>query len=244
MTIGPSSSAAQARSATPLKYLKESIMTPSNCPIVHPAKAFLTAFGINEATFHIDYNPVGESILEDLHSEVLKNERPNRKVEIYGTFDEHRKVLERANRLGAHLSINLNQEHIPFVACRAPAGAFLSDKSLPTPEIIIQDSAMFETAYWVTQGGDSESRKDLKDRLDEHFDGDPHFDGATANVDLPGYERILEHGESFTWTPRLVGIPARKPQHRAASEIAQHFKSSATPQSHGSPECYRSSDCL
>lgn len=200
-------------------------MTPGNYPIVHPAKASLTALGINKATFYIDYNRVGESILQDLHAEVLKNERPNRIVEMYGTVDDHQKVLERANRLGAHVSINLDQEHIPFVACRAPAGAFLSDKSLPAPEIIIQDSAMFETAYWVTQGGDSEASKDLKDRLDEHFDGDPHFDGAAANVDLPGYERILQHGESFTWTPRLVGTPARKPQNRAASEIAQQFKS-------------------
>ncbi len=200
-------------------------MTTSNCPIVHPTKAFLTALGINKATFHIDYNPVGESILEDLNSEVLKSEQLNRKAEIYGTFDEHRKVLERAHRLGAQVSIHLDQEHIAFVACRAPAGSFLADKFLPTPEIIIQDSAMFETGYWVTHGGDSEARKDLKDRLDEHFDGDPHFDVATANIDLPGYERILEHGESFSWTPRLVGIPARNPKNRTASEIAQQFKS-------------------
>ena len=223
MTIGPSSSAAQARSATHLKYLKESIMTPSNCPIVHPTETFLTALGIQKATFQIDYNQVGESVLGDLYPEQIKLERPNRIVETYGTFDENRKALDRANSLGASLSVNLGHEHLSIVACRAPAGAFSSSKTLQMPDTIVYDSPMFETAYWLTHGSDPESRKDLKDRLDDHYHGDPYFDGATLNVELPGYEHNLMHGESGNWTSSLVATPARTPKNRSASEIAKHF---------------------
>ena len=201
-------------------------MNTNHNALIHPTKTFFGALNIDQTTFYNDWNGVGESTLEDLMPEMLKTERPHRIEELHGSFDQHRGAIERASHLGAKIYAELNTDEGWVIACRTTADKGFSGAKQPgPPDVVVADSDMVETAYWKVKGGPLPELKDLKDRLDEHFDGDPYFGGINPKMRLPGFEYHDGATDSNDHKPRIVSTPSTAAQPRTAAEIAKCYKS-------------------